>query len=92
MRLFAGAPSRQAAANLFVGMFGAALVIALAAVLDSLLSLLVCLLLVGVSFAALGAESGRGAAARYGEKTPLAIPWKRVATLAVDVYKRQLQK
>lgn len=84
VRLFAGAPSRQAAANLFVGMFGAALVIALAAVLDSLLSLLVCLLLVGVSFAALGAESGRGAAARYGEKTPLAIPWKLVATLAVQ--------
>lgn len=84
VRLFAGAPSRQAAANLLVGMFGAALAIALAAMLDPLLSLFACLLLVDVSFAALRVEGGRGAAARYGEKTPLAIPWKLVATLAVQ--------
>ena len=84
VRLFAGAPSRQAAANLLVGMFGAALAIALAAMLDPLLSLFACLLLVGVSFAVLRVEGGRGAAARYGEKTPLAIPWKLVATLAVQ--------
>ena len=65
-------------------MFGAALAIALAAMLDPLLSLFACLLLVDVSFAALRVEGGRGAAARYGEKTPLAIPWKLVATLAVQ--------